>query len=523
MEDANSVLDGLTITNGYADNYGGAIYCRYSSPTISNCIITNNSTEDSGGGIYCDRSDSIIRNCTITGNSVKYGENGSGICCFDSNSTILNCLISSNATTHFGSNAIYISGSVKIKGNTVSYNSLEAIFGDAIEIWGGYSDVVEISDNTFIDDGIRFGGYLQNAIISNNIFKDFMTGFDKYAIGLSGTGNANNTIIVKNNIFSNFANEGGHVYAITISGTGNAVNHGIIENNTFENIQGGAIDLGGTGGATIHGNIQNNMFRNCGWGEDGLFFEIIDIGGTGSVAIYASVTGNLIHNSYQGIRIGGISSSKQYGIFKNNTIVNNTVGIAKLSRVNSLEIVNCILWNNTDDLVNVSDLEITYSDISDGDYNGTNGNISLDPLFVNPGYNDYHLLEGSPCIDTGDPNYIPEPGETDIDGNPRIIGGQIDMGAYEAQLDDPIELLDILAQDVIDLELQHGIENGLLAKLDTAIEKLEDENKNNDVVAVNSLQAFINAVQAQRCKKIPEDADKLIAAAQEIINLLSKE
>jgi predicted outer membrane repeat protein len=44
---------------------------------------------------------------------------------------------------------------------------------------------------------------------------------------------------------------------------------------------------------------------------------------------------------------------------------------------------------------------------------------------------DYRLLPGSPCIDAGDPNYIPEPNETDLDGNPRIIGGRIDMGAYE--------------------------------------------------------------------------------------------
>jgi hypothetical protein len=44
---------------------------------------------------------------------------------------------------------------------------------------------------------------------------------------------------------------------------------------------------------------------------------------------------------------------------------------------------------------------------------------------------DYHLRPGSPCIDAGDPNYVAEPNETDLDGNPRVIGGRIDMGAYE--------------------------------------------------------------------------------------------
>ena len=39
-EDANSILDGFTITNGFGR--GGGIYCRDSSPTIKNCIITGN-------------------------------------------------------------------------------------------------------------------------------------------------------------------------------------------------------------------------------------------------------------------------------------------------------------------------------------------------------------------------------------------------------------------------------------------------------------------------------------------------
>jgi len=41
------------------------------------------------------------------------------------------------------------------------------------------------------------------------------------------------------------------------------------------------------------------------------------------------------------------------------------------------------------------------------------------------------LLPDSPCINAGDPNYIAEPNETDLDGNPRVMGGRIDMGAYE--------------------------------------------------------------------------------------------
>jgi len=72
------------------------------------------------------------------------------------------------------------------------------------------------------------------------------------------------------------------------------------------------------------------------------------------------------------------------------------------------------------------------------------------------------------------------------------------------------------------MNLPKGIADSLLAKINTALQKLEDDNENNDAAAINSLQAFINAVQAQSGKKISQaDADSLIAAAQQIIDLLT--
>jgi hypothetical protein len=62
---------------------------------------------------------------------------------------------------------------------------------------------------------------------------------------------------------------------------------------------------------------------------------------------------------------------------------------------------------------------------------GVGGNISTDPCLADVAAHDFHLLPDSPCIDTGDPNYNPEPNETDLDGLPRVIGGRIDMGCYE--------------------------------------------------------------------------------------------
>ena len=58
--------------------------------------------------------------------------------------------------------------------------------------------------------------------------------------------------------------------------------------------------------------------------------------------------------------------------------------------------------------------------------------------------------------------------------------------------------------------------------MDSALKAIEDINENNDVAAINSLQAFINAVEAQSGKKIPvENADYLINATQLIIDMLN--
>ena len=58
-------------------------------------------------------------------------------------------------------------------------------------------------------------------------------------------------------------------------------------------------------------------------------------------------------------------------------------------------------------------------------------NISSDPLFTNAAAGNFHLLATSPCINFG--NNTAVVGTTDLDGNPRITGGIVDMGAYEYQ------------------------------------------------------------------------------------------
>jgi hypothetical protein len=93
---------------------------------------------------------------------------------------------------------------------------------------------------------------------------------------------------------------------------------------------------------------------------------------------------------------------------------------------------SCILWGNQSD--QQANLAAAYPEslidaafcCVGGGWAGP-GNIAVDPLLTA----DYHLGPLSPCINAGDPAYVPAPGETDMDGQPRVLDGRVDIGADE--------------------------------------------------------------------------------------------
>ena len=157
-EDANSVLSGFTITNGYLPTLrGGAIYCDSSSPTISNNVIVRNKALW-GGGIYCGNSSPLILNNIIRGNTVMPYRYGGGIMC-ESNSAPLICnnIISGNHA-YYGGGLYCEESSPTVLNSTFAFNSAETIWqqqcGASIQ---GY-----LSSPTIINS-ILWGDYLGTA------------------------------------------------------------------------------------------------------------------------------------------------------------------------------------------------------------------------------------------------------------------------------------------------------------------------------------------------------------------------
>lgn len=63
------------------------------------------------------------------------------------------------------------------------------------------------------------------------------------------------------------------------------------------------------------------------------------------------------------------------------------------------------------------------------------GNFTNAPLFVDQAGANLRLQTNSPCINAGNNVYVV--GATDLEGNPRISGGIVDVGAYEYQFPEP--------------------------------------------------------------------------------------
>ena len=89
---------------------------------------------------------------------------------------------------------------------------------------------------------------------------------------------------------------------------------------------------------------------------------------------------------------------------------------------------NCIVYSNSP--ANYYSATINYCCTTPLPASGT-GNFTNGPQFINLTSGDFRLASSSPCINAGRNASVST--STDLDGNPRIAGGTVDLGAYEFQ------------------------------------------------------------------------------------------
>ena len=140
--------------------------------------------------------------------------------------------------------------------------------------------------------------------------------------------------------------------------------------------------------------------------------------------------------------LGGDEVILVNGTFSGNSATVNGGGLYGSGTAVNLQ--NTILWGNTatgngPDIYSATMVKpiVSYSLIKGGCQVawftcGTNI-ITSDPLLVNASQDDLHLFPASPAINAGNHEALFLLVTTDMDGNPRIMGNEVDLGPYEYQ------------------------------------------------------------------------------------------
>jgi hypothetical protein len=117
-----------------------------------------------------------------------------------------------------------------------------------------------------------------------------------------------------------------------------------------------------------------------------------------------------------------------------------------------------------------------------------------------------------------------------LDDGTAVVGAPYDVLGWGPGYDKgsalvfdlPVATVNLLVQRVEGLDLEHGIKQSLLSKLESALHIVGDDNPGNDGGAVPTLEAFIRQVEEHRGHGIEtEDADTLVEGARGVIALIS--
>jgi len=247
--------------------------------------------------------------------------------------------------------------------------------------------------------------------------------------------------VVKNNIIANNTAEFGAGMYIGGASTAQVLRNTFIGN--VASAGGGAIGLFDAGSVRIE---NNRITKNNGSGQGGAIWmvneadEIIvqnlmydDVASSGT-EVYSGVpqstTGvRLINNTIVSRNVNADAAVVADGFNMNAQIINNVIVAPGTS---AALICNPIYFDGPP-IVKFNDAwspkGIWYGGMCAED-GGIKGNISANPDFVSS--TDFELKNRSPAVDAGTTS-APDLPKRDFAGKPRIVGGSIDMGAYENQ------------------------------------------------------------------------------------------
>ena len=457
--DRSCVLAGFTITGGST-----GIYCSSTSPTIVNCDII----ENGGDGIYLYKSLPKITSCIITTNG------GAGIQSWEgSNATITNCAITNN-----GAEGIYSNGNYFLKFTNCLIAENRACGMDL-----SYSNTTitncTISGNGA--EGIRFlprrsSTTITNCIVWGNLLpQTAMTGpyvvtYSDIQGGWAGQGNIEtDPCFVEQGSWD--PNQGLVSYWRFDEGIGTTAADSVGDNNGI--IHSAGWTAGKVNGALSFDSVDD--YVDIGDKSD------LDLPGRYTFMFWVKFNSVIAPESQCVLSKEDYATARGYSfqLIKNKGLrwrVNDSTKITVQGISTGLWAHVAVTTDGTNDILYVNGTKMAsapHTPIQSNNKNFMFGrrdtltgneylNGTLDEAAIysrglpaeeiqlhyqaglsghgfpaNPkadeliGDGDYHLLPDSPCIDTGDPNYIAELNETDFDGLPRIIGGRVDMGAYE--------------------------------------------------------------------------------------------
>lgn len=209
----------------------------------------------------------------------------------------------------------------------------------------------------------------------------------------------------------------------------------------------------------------NARYHGGGFFDEGGSAEVSDCIITGNTAFFGGGVNNYDTGTPEfvdcliagntAIHFGGgvINGDHTNATFINCTIAGNSAdhGGGMASYASTVNLINSILWGNYSPIASSKEMtgsaaiyDVSYSDINQTGYAGSNGNIDVDPMFVDAANGNFALPAYSPAVDAGNNSAVPVGVTTDLAGNNRFqdvpssahtgSGSTplVDMGAYEA-------------------------------------------------------------------------------------------